>query len=65
MRTEDGGNEALEEISVFLTPSALRTCLIHPDALLLVAVIITWKPFGAAMDIPTQTIWRNMGLLLI
>lgn len=34
---------ALLDNQVCLTPSALRTCLIHPDAHILVGILIIWK----------------------
>ncbi|MCI4387568.1 hypothetical protein PGIGA_G00075630 [Pangasianodon gigas] len=54
---------ATPEIPVILTPSALWTCLIHPDALLLVGVLIGWRLLTAAGGGPTWTACRSLGLL--
>ncbi|KAF4076290.1 hypothetical protein AMELA_G00212680 [Ameiurus melas] len=40
-RHEEKPTHDSPEIPVILTPSALWTCLIHPDALLLVGVLIS------------------------
>ena len=51
------------EIPAILTPSALRTCLIHPDVLLLAGVLISWRSHAAAEDVPHGAVWRSLRLL--
>lgn len=50
------------KIPLILTASALETCLIHPDALLMVWVSITWRPLTTAEDGITMN-YYYMGLL--
>lgn len=43
------------EIRLIMTLSPLQTCLMHPDSILLVRVLITWKPL-----IPAEASYRQV-----